>query len=52
MKFQIEKLDHEGRGVIRNGKIIFVKNALPGEIVDINILKEKKKHVQVLEFIV
>ena len=46
MKFQIEKLDHEGRGIIRNGKIIFVKNALPGEIVDINILKEKKKFIE------
>lgn len=46
MKFQIEKLDHEGRGIIRNGKIIFVKNALPGEIVDISILKEKKKFIE------
>ena len=41
--FTIEKLDHQGRGIIRaNGKVIFVENALPGEEVEIQILKEKK----------
>lgn len=46
MKYEIEKLDHEGRGVIRNGKIIFVENALPKEIVAFKILKEKKNFIE------
>lgn len=46
MKYKIEKLDHEGRGIIRDGKIIFVKNALPLETVEIKILKEKKKFIE------
>ena len=44
--FSIEKLDHEGRGVIRNGKVIFVENALPNELVEIKILKEKKNYIE------
>jgi len=40
---KIEKLDHFGRGIIRQEKdIIFVENALPNDIVDINITKSKK----------
>lgn len=46
MKYRIEKLDHEGRGVIRNGKITFVENALPGELVEYKILKEKKNYIE------
>lgn len=46
MKYEIEKLDHEGRGIIRNGKIIFVENALPGELVEYKILKEKKNYIE------
>lgn len=42
-QYEIEKLDHQGRGIIReNGKVIFVENALPGEFVQIKIIKEKK----------
>jgi 23S rRNA (uracil1939-C5)-methyltransferase len=45
MKTKITGLDDFGRGVTRiNDKICFVKNALPEEIVDIDIVKEKKKY--------
>lgn len=44
MKAKIEKLDHFGRGITKiNNKISFIKNALPNEIVDIEITKENKK---------
>ena len=46
MKYEIEKLDHEGRGVIRNGKIVFVENALPKELVEFKIIKEKKNFIE------
>lgn len=45
MKREIEKLDHFGRGItFIDGKICFVENALPGEIVKLKILKETKKY--------
>ncbi len=41
--FRIDKLDHQGRGLIKtDGKVIFVENALPDEQVEIEITKEKK----------
>lgn len=41
----IEKLDNHGRGICYiNDKITFVKNALPNEVVSINITKESKKY--------
>ena len=44
MKVKIEKLDHFGRGITHiNDKICFVKDALPEEIVDIEIKNENKK---------
>ena len=44
MKVKIEKLDHFGRGITHiNDKICFVKDALPEEIVDIEIINENKK---------
>lgn len=43
--FTIEKLDNMGRGICYvNSKITFVKNALPGEVVEISIIKESKKY--------
>ena len=46
MKIKIEKLDNFGRGIsYLNNKICFVKNALENEIVEINILDEKKKYI-------
>ena len=44
---EITSLDHNGRGIGRlNNKIVFVENALPNEIVEINIINEKKNFVE------
>ena len=41
----IKRFDHQGRGIgILNNKIIFVKNALPEEIVEITITNNKKNY--------
>ena len=53
-KVTIEKLDHFGRGITEiDNKICFVENALPNEIVKINIIKETKKYyvAEVVDFI-
>ena len=45
MEVSIEKLDNKGRGIAYiNDKITFIKNALPKEIVEVNITKESKKY--------
>lgn len=45
MEVYIEKLDHQGRGIAHiDGKIVFVECALPDEVVEIEILKEKKNY--------
>lgn len=45
MIVKIDKLDHQGRGITRiNDKVTFVENALPNELVDIRITKEKKNY--------
>jgi len=42
---KIEALDHFGCGIAHlDNKVIFVKNALPGEIVQVNIIREKKNY--------
>lgn len=47
MRVKIEKLDNFGRGITYlNNRICFVENALPGEIVDIDIIKEKSKYIE------
>lgn len=54
MEVKIEKLDNLGRGITYiNGKICFVDKALPGEIVQIKIVKEKSKYIEaeVLEYL-
>ena len=46
MEFQVEivRLDDQGRGIgYIDGKIVFVENALPQEVVRVFITKEKKK---------
>jgi len=44
VKVQIERLDHQMRGIGKiDGKIAFVPKTLPKELVDINIVIEKKK---------
>ncbi len=43
----ITNLDNFGRGIsYLNNKIVFVENALPGEIVDLKITLEKKKYAE------
>lgn len=42
---KIEKLDYFGRGIVREkDKVVFVKNALEGEEVEVKIIKDKKKY--------
>ncbi|HMT02134.1 MAG TPA: 23S rRNA (uracil(1939)-C(5))-methyltransferase RlmD [Burkholderiales bacterium] len=44
IQVKIESIDAEGKGIARlNGKTIFVENALPNEIVTINIYRKKPK---------
>ena len=44
-ELRIEKMDNQGRGICYyKGKITFVTNALPGDIVKIKITKETKKY--------
>lgn len=46
MKVQIERLDHQGRGIGKvDGKTVFVPNTLPDEIVEIDIISNKKKYM-------
>ena len=57
MEFQVEivRLDDQGRGIgYIDGKIVFVENALPQEVVRVFITKEKKKfyEAKVIERIV
>ena len=41
----IDRLDHQGRGITYiDNKIVFVENALPGEEVEVEIVKEDKKY--------
>ena len=44
MEVKIERLDHQGRGIAILDKITFIPNALPGEIVDIEITQSKSKY--------
>ena len=42
----INKLDNKGRGIgYTSGKIVFVKNALLGEVVTLKNIKEHKKYI-------
>ena len=48
MQVHIDRMDHFGNGIGNiNGKIIFVKGALPGETVDVTITKDKKSFMEV-----
>ena len=47
MKVNIIKFDHFGRGIGKiDKKIVFVDKALPNEIVDISLIKEKKNYYE------
>ena len=42
-EINVYSLDHQGRGIAKkNDKIIFIENSLPDEVVDIEIMFEKK----------
>lgn len=47
---RIEKLVFGGQGLARNakGQVVFVWNALPGELVEIQYIKRKKDHLQAI----
>lgn len=54
MKLEITGLNHQGQGIGRiNNKVVFVDNAMIGEIVEIVIVKEYKKYMlgRVIEYI-
>ena len=45
MEVKIEKMDSEGRGIAYlDGKVTFVNKTIPGDIVDINIIKSTKNY--------
>ena len=47
MQVHIDRMDHFGNGIGNiNGKIIFVKGALPGETIDVIITKDKKSFME------
>ena len=42
-ELHIEDIDHQGRGTVKhNGKWVLVENALPGEVVDVKIVRKDK----------
>ena len=44
MKIKIEKMDYEGRGISHiDGKVTFIKGALPNEVVTAKLVKEEKR---------
>ena len=49
MKVEITKLNHTGDGIgTINNKIVFVPKTIPGDIVDIKIIKEHKNYIEAL----
>ena len=47
MSYKIERLDHQGRGITYiNGKIAFVKDTLPGDEIELKIIKENSKLIE------
>ena len=44
---EVKSLDHNFNGISKiNNKIVFIKNALPNEVVEIKIINEKKKYLE------
>ena len=41
---KVDDLNHEGWGVIRAGKVVFVAGALPGEVVEYRIRRRERGH--------
>lgn len=53
-KMKVEDINHQGYGIIRvNNRVVFVKDVIPGDIVDIEIIKNYKNYslAEVVNFI-
>ena len=47
MEVLIDRMDHQGRGIGKiDNKIVFIDNALPNELVDVEITYENKKYLE------
>lgn len=47
MEVEVTKLNHTGEGIAKlNGKTIFIPKTIPGDIVDIKIIKEHKNYIE------
>ena len=47
MQVYIDRMDNFGNGIgLLNGKIVFVRGALTGETIDVNIIKNKKNYME------
>ena len=44
-KLKVEDINHQGYGIIRiNNRVVFVKDVIPGDVVDIEIIKNYKNY--------
>jgi len=53
-KMKVEDINHQGYGIIRiNNRVVFVKDVIPGDVVDIEIIKNYKNYslAEVVNFI-
>lgn len=47
MRVEIVRLDHNGRGIAKiEGKTVFIPNALPGEVVTLKNIVDKKRYME------
>lgn len=47
MEVKIERIDHHGRGIgYIDGKIIFITNALPSEVVEVKVTNDTAKYME------
>jgi len=54
-KVKVEDINHQGYGIVRiNNRVIFVKNVIPGDVIDIEIVKNYKNYSigEVVDFII
>lgn len=54
-KMKVEDINHQGYGIIRvNNRVVFVKDVIPGDVVDIEIIENYKNYslAEVVNFII
>ena len=54
-KMKVEDINHQGYGIIRiNNRVVFVKDVIPGDVVDIEIIKNYKNYslAEVANFVI